>query len=180
MNPTHELDEDDLAVRGALTRLIAEEGRCPSDAQLSAASGVAAAELPKHLRRLADAHLLALHPGGSRPWVVHPFALAPGACHVQTATHSYWANCLYCAFGIATGSNQAATITTRYGGEAETVRYRVSGAASITAPTCSTCPLRRRSGGTMWCSHAQPFSRSSIATMLSPGVNGMGCRLAQR
>ncbi|MEO5821639.1 MAG: hypothetical protein ABIT71_14150 [Vicinamibacteraceae bacterium] len=46
------------------------------------------------LRRLQDAHALQLHPLGCRPWVVHPFALAPGSCWVQTPRIGYWAQCL--------------------------------------------------------------------------------------
>ena len=60
-------------------------------------------------------------------WVVHPFALAPGSCWVETPRLGYWANCLYCAFGIAAALRTDATISTRIGGEGEAVRYVVEG-----------------------------------------------------
>jgi hypothetical protein len=72
---------------------------------------------------------LLLHPHACEPWVVHPFALAPGSCWVQTNERGYWANCLYCAFGIAAALRRDAVVTTRFGGEAESVRYVISDGA---------------------------------------------------
>ena len=37
----------------------------------------------------------------------------------------YWANCLYCAFGIAAVLKSDAVISTRIGGEGEAVKYAV-------------------------------------------------------
>ena len=95
------IDKDDETVRGALTRAIARLGHAPEIDALAAELSRPSSEIARSLQRLADAHALLLHPGTTRPWVVHPFALSPGSCWVETARGGYWANCLYCACGIA-------------------------------------------------------------------------------
>jgi hypothetical protein len=108
-----------------LTRLIARLGHAPSLEAIAEEAGSNAAEVGPALERLHEAHALQLHPGSQRPWVVHPFALAPGSCWVATSSKGYWANCLYCALGIAAALRSDAIITTRFGGEADTVIYTV-------------------------------------------------------
>jgi len=124
-------DKDDEAVRGALTRAIARLGYAPGLNDLAVELSRPPAEVKRSLQRLADAHALLLHPGTTNPWVVHPFALSPGSCWVQTERGSYWANCLYCACGIAAAMRCDAHIHTRYGGEEEAVTFRVAGGALI-------------------------------------------------
>ena len=120
------LDAQDERVRGVLTRAIARLGHAPSLDALAAELGRPRQEVERSLQRLADAHALVLHPGTCRPWVVHPFALAPGSCWVETEQGGYWANCLYCACGIAAAMRCDAKIHTRYGGEGEAVTFHVA------------------------------------------------------
>lgn len=122
------LTTTDMSLRGALTQMIAERGFAPSSRELGDRIGRTVEEVDAALRRLHDAHALLLHPHGCRPWVVHPFSLSPGSCWVQTPQRGYWANCLYCAFGIAAALRCDAVVTTRIGGEAETARYTIEGA----------------------------------------------------
>ena len=122
------LSNNDLALRRLLTQSIAERGFAPSLGDLGGRAGISVREVEAALRRLHEAHALLLHPHVCSPWVVHPFALSPGSCWVQTAHKGYWANCLYCGFGIAAALRCDATITTRIGGEAETVRYVIENA----------------------------------------------------
>jgi Alkylmercury lyase len=122
-----ELGLADQDLRGLVTRLIARQGHAPSLPELAGEAGAGLAEVEAGLRRLHEAHALLLHPNRCEPWVVHPFALSPGSCWVETAQRGYWANCLYCALGIAAALAADARITTRLGGEARTVRYRVEG-----------------------------------------------------
>lgn len=156
------LSDADERVRGALTRAIADLGRAPPPEALAAMVGCDLATLEAHLRRLADAHSLLLHPGSTRPWVVHPFALAPGSCWVRTPQRGYCANCLYCAFGIAAATDSHAVITTRYGGEEEQVQYEVQRGIGVTSPGSdvfhlSTPPARWWDNVIFACSTFQPF-----------------------
>ena len=125
------IDREDEAVRGALTRAIARLGHAPGLDDLAAGLSRPPADVARSLQRLAEAHALLLHPGTVTPWVVHPFALSPGSCWVETERGGYWANCLYCASGIAAAMRCDAHIHTRYGGEAEAVTFRVAGGALI-------------------------------------------------
>ena len=125
------VDKNDEAVRGALTRAIARLGHAPSIDVLAAELSRAPSDVRRSLQRLADAHALLLHPGTTDPWVVHPFALSAGSCWVETAQRGYWANCLYCACGIAASLGCDAHIHTRYGGEAEPVVFRVADGALV-------------------------------------------------
>ena len=114
-------------MRGALTRAIARLGHAPDNAALAAELNVDESELEASLQRLHDEHSLLLHPHSHRPWAVHPFALSPGACWVQTPKQGYWANCLYCAFGICAALGADATISTRIAAEREFVQYSIRG-----------------------------------------------------
>jgi hypothetical protein len=126
-----ELSEADQDLRGLLTRMIAERGHAPALAELAEASGQSELETEYSLRRLHDGHALLLHPHCCEPWVVHPFALSAGSCWVDTASRGYWANCLYCAFGIAASLRKDARITTRFGGESETRIFRIGDGALL-------------------------------------------------
>ena len=156
------LSAEDEQVRGALTRAIAELGHAPTPEALARSMGCNLAALEAHLRRLADAHALLLHPNSTRPWVVHPFALAPGSCWVRTPRRGYWANCLYCAFGIAAALDSHAVITTRYGGEEEAPQYEVRrgiGVASASSDVfhLSTPPAQWWDNVIFACSSFQSF-----------------------
>ncbi len=120
-----ELSAADQDLRGLLTRMIAERGHAPPLAELAEAARLDEAEIERSLRRLHDAHALLLHPNRCEPWAVHPFALSAGSCWVETPTGGYWANCLYCALGIAAALRSDARIVTRLGGEGETRYFRV-------------------------------------------------------
>lgn len=154
-------DED---VRGALTRLIAEKGHAPDIATLAGQLHTEPARVETSLKRLHEAHALLLHPNSTAPWVVHPFALAPGGCWVETESRGYWANCLYCAFGVAAALGCDARITTRLGGESETVVLAISngeliqqdGVFHLSTPPASWWPHVIYA-----CSSFQPFNAES-------------------
>ena len=127
MSALTELDQD---LRGLLTRMIAERGCAPTNAELAETAGVDQAAVEESLRRLHETHSLLLHPHRCAPWLVHPFALSAGQCWVDVGEpgapeRGYWANCLYCAFGIAAATGKDAVVTTRFGGERVTTAYRI-------------------------------------------------------
>jgi hypothetical protein len=158
------LDESDCAVRGALTRAIAALGHAPSNVDLASELGVPLAAVEASLRRLHDAHALLLHPGGCRPWVVHPFALSPASCWVETADRGYWASCLYCAFGVAAALAKDAAISTRIAGEGEPVQYEIVGGRPLPSADVFhlSTPVRAWWDNVVHaCSSFQPFHAES-------------------
>ncbi len=124
-NVSNALCQHDLNLRGALTRSIAELGHAPTCLHLAEMCDYTLPEVQASLARLQHAHCLQLHPGTHEPWVVHPFALSPGSCWVDTEARGWWANCLYCAMGIAAAVGTSADIHTRIGGESETLTVRI-------------------------------------------------------
>lgn len=114
-----QLNDFDFQVRGVLTRQIADLGHAPARQDLAAMLRTAPAEIDRSLQRLHDAQALLLHPHCCEPWVVHPFALSPGSCWVEVGERGWWANCVYCAMGIAAAVGSDAAIHTRLGGERE-------------------------------------------------------------
>ena len=122
-----ELSLADQDLRGLLARMIAERGHAPRIEELAEAAGLEEEEVRASLQRLHDGYALLLHPHRCEPWVVHPFALSPGSCWVETPERGYWANCLYCGLGMVAALRCDARITTRLGGEGETRVFRVEG-----------------------------------------------------
>lgn len=122
MNATA-LGDVDQEVRVVLAQEVARLRRCPPTCDVADLLGLSVDAVQQAYLRLQTAHCLLLHPHSTEPWVVHPFALAPGACWVDTPRGGYWANCLYCAIGICAALQCDGEITTRLGGEAETVKY---------------------------------------------------------
>jgi hypothetical protein len=151
----------DQDLRGLLTRMIAQGGRAPSIADLARAAGCDPEIAEASLRRLHDSHSLLLHPHRCEPWVVHPFALAPGGCWVETPARGYWANCLYCGFGIAAALGSDAVLTARLGGEGVTATYRVQGGRLLDADGIfhlSTPVARWWDNVVFACASFQPFA----------------------
>jgi hypothetical protein len=112
-------------LRLKLARAIAADGRAPSNAALAQLAGCGTGEVEAGLNELAALNGLLLHPHKCKPWAVHPFALAPGSCWVKTEARGYWANCLYCAFGIAAALDRDALVFTRLGSEHEQICFKI-------------------------------------------------------
>jgi hypothetical protein len=152
----------DQDLRGLLARMIAARGHAPGLAELAAAAQANTESVEQSLRRLHDAHALLLHPHECEPWVVHPFALSAAGCWVETPVRGYWANCLYCGLGIAAALDSDAVITTRLGGEGETVRYRVESGRLVDAEGVFhlSVPAARWWDNVIFaCASFQPFAR---------------------
>lgn len=114
-------------VRVVLAQGVARRGACPPTQEVAAHLQLQTEAVERAYLRLQAAHCLLLHPGTANPWVVHPFALAPGPCWVETPHAAYWASCLYCAIGICAALRCDGAITTRLAGEGQTVRYTLVG-----------------------------------------------------
>lgn len=121
------LSEQDLCLRGELTRAIAELGHAPSAEDLARRCNCTPGDVEHSLRQLHAAHCLALHPDRTEPWAVHPFALSPASCWVSAGDRGWWANCLYCGMGIVAALDLDAEIHTRFGGEAEPLVVSIAG-----------------------------------------------------
>ena len=90
---------EDLAVRYATYRLVAELGRAPSVDEVALAIGQGNDAVAAAWRRLHDAHALVLD-GEGRLRMANPFSAVETPHRVVAAGRSWFANCGWDAFGI--------------------------------------------------------------------------------
>jgi hypothetical protein len=112
-------------VHHALLTAIIAIGRAPEATDLAATLGVSPAELHASLKRLDANHGVVLHPGTTRVWIVHPFALSPTLNWVAGRGRGWWAPCLWCALGVALLVGEDVEITTRLGAERDELHLHV-------------------------------------------------------
>jgi hypothetical protein len=104
-----------------LIRGLIERGRCPTNSELANRIGIQPEQLEQLLRSLAEIHGVVLHPHVCEPWVIHPFSTTPTLNWIEKEGLSWWAACIWCAFGIAVLVEGKVEIHTRYGAEREAV-----------------------------------------------------------
>jgi hypothetical protein len=122
----------------ALTRLhyelvhgLIQTGACPTNADLSRQLGLSLPETEDLLRSLAAIHGVVLHPHTPAPWILHPFSLTPTLNWIESGNRSWWAPCIWCAFGVATLVGGKVHLHSRYGAEAESVTIPVTNGRPI-------------------------------------------------
>jgi hypothetical protein len=113
-------DEHDLSrLHHAMIRGLLIRGACPTNSELAQQLEVAAPKLEELLHALSDIHGVVLHPHICEPWIIHPFSLTPTIHWIEAPHASWWAPCIWCAFGVATLAGGKVQIHTSYGGEGE-------------------------------------------------------------
>ena len=117
------------ALRCAIVRHIVERGHAPDTKRLGALFGCAPDAVRAGLKRLADAHGIALHPDGESVWAAHPFSLAPTPFLVRRGGGEWWGNCAWCSLGIAGLLGGGVTITTTLGARDRQVAIHVEDGA---------------------------------------------------
>ena len=105
---------------------ILERGHAPSHEQLAQRVGVSVEELKRSLERLHAERGLVLHPNTHNIWLAHPFALSPAATWVTTATHGFWAPCLWCGLGVAALAEGDVEVHSSFAGHHEPFLVRVT------------------------------------------------------
>src|SRR5262245_58373583 len=96
------------------TTYVTERGYPPAVDPLARLAGCSAAEAGRALTQLSDMHGVILEPGSTRVWSLHPFALTPTSFWVSTDDgRGWWANCAWCALGVAAALKRDVTISTR-------------------------------------------------------------------
>lgn len=115
----------DAAVRHAINRHAVDVGYAPDVRILAARLQASAADIERSLARLNESHGLVLHPNSSRIWIAHPFSFSPTPFWVVAERGVWWANCAWCALGIAAMVEDDARIVTREGGEETSVEVHI-------------------------------------------------------
>jgi len=107
------------SIHHELIRTLIDRGSCPNRSELARRLDMPVAEVEQLLSMLAEIHGVVLHPHICEPWLVHPFSTTPTAHWVEGPGGSWWAPCIWCAFGVATLVAGETRIHTRVGAEAE-------------------------------------------------------------
>jgi hypothetical protein len=105
------VEEFDGRVRLAVYRSFLDEGRAPAPPELAVAVGSSTPEVEAALRRLADQHVLVLAPGTPYVWMANPFSAITTPFRVDVGSRTWFANCIWDAFGIPAVVGQAGRIT---------------------------------------------------------------------
>jgi hypothetical protein len=110
------------AVRLAIYRSFAGQGRPPSAAEVAAETGLAEAAVKDAMRSLHEAHAIVLTPAGDAVRMAHPFSAAPmgfvvGASGTGPAGYAgdrmWWGGCAWDSFGIGAALGEPVVIQTR-------------------------------------------------------------------
>lgn len=116
------LNQADRAVRLAIYRSFASDGRPPSVGQIAAETGLAEASVSGAMRNLHDAHAIVLTPSGDAVRMAHPFSAAPmgfvvGAGGAGPAGYAgdrmWWGGCAWDSFGIGAALGEPVVLRTR-------------------------------------------------------------------
>ena len=87
-------------VREAVFGAIVRTGRAPNAGSVAAKAGLSLDQVRSALRALADAHVIALGPGGESIRIAPPFAAGKTRYRVRSGQRSWYAPCAWDAFGI--------------------------------------------------------------------------------
>ena len=94
----------DRTVRWLVYRYFEETTRAPELRRLARLAEASVADTAASLRRLHDAHVLVLHPGGPerepRVWMAHPFSDVPTPYVVDVRERLYSAACAWDALAL--------------------------------------------------------------------------------
>jgi hypothetical protein len=116
----------DINVKLAIYRVIADTGKAPAIAQVAAKLGSTTVAIREAFQRLFAKRLLVLEPGTFEIRMAPPFSAVPTSFVVAAAEKSYFANCVWDAYGIAAALHQDVDVSTSCGccGEPMTLAVR--------------------------------------------------------
>jgi hypothetical protein len=116
--------DNELALSRLHYELISDmiqTGACPTTTELALRFGATPSDIDDLLLSLADLHGVVLHPHRPAPWILHPFSLTPTLNWIEGRSRSWWAPCIWCAFGVATLAGGEVRIHSRYGAECDAI-----------------------------------------------------------
>lgn len=119
----------DIAVKLEVYRVFSDTGRAPLSAEVAAALGAEAAAVRESFLRLRGTRLLWLEPDSGEIRMAPPFSAVPTAFEVTAGGRSYFANCVWDAYGIAAALHRDADVAARCGCCGEPMTMAVQGGA---------------------------------------------------
>ncbi|HEY7195823.1 MAG TPA: organomercurial lyase [Gaiellaceae bacterium] len=114
-------------VRLAVYRHFLDRGRPPGAAEIAETLGLTQAAAEDALRRLDEAHAIALAPGTLDVWLAQPLSAAATGFRVRADRRSWWGACIWDALGIPAMLGEDAVVETADPATDEAFELRVSG-----------------------------------------------------
>ncbi|KAK9321099.1 hypothetical protein V1517DRAFT_184841 [Lipomyces orientalis] len=128
------MDDKARKVRYEIFNFYLKECRPPTVNELAEVSGLASTEVFSILRQLEELHHIVLYKHDScSPTPIamaHPFSHLPTPFLVSEGSRSWWANCAWCAFGLAAMLSPSRTIVSVRSGSINTeLKFIIEGNA---------------------------------------------------
>ena len=119
------LTDTDWDIRLFIYKSLVASGRAPDVSAISAQFGISASEARAALRRLRDAHALALRAGSSDILMANPLSAVPTDYRVVIGKSALYANCAWDSLGIPAMLSADARIEARHPLTRDLIEYRV-------------------------------------------------------
>jgi len=124
----------DVSVKLAIYHVIANTGKAPSIAQVAARLNSSVAIIREAIQRLYTKRLLVLEPDTFEIRMAPPFSAVPTSFAVAAAGKSYFANCVWDAYGIAAALHLDVGVSTSCGCCGEPMTLAVREGAPVQTP----------------------------------------------
>lgn len=120
-------DELDLQVKLFIYRTVRERGRPPFRSDMATRFQLPLPDVDRSLARLKGRRLLMLAPDSGEIVMAPPFSATPTGFQVQSAGTTYYANCVWDAYGIPAALHQDAVVSASCGCCGDPAELRVTG-----------------------------------------------------
>jgi Alkylmercury lyase len=124
----------DVEIKLRIYGSIAETARVPTRLQLAGSIGVDEMEIAGALTRLREKKLVFLARDSGEIVMAPPFSAVPTAFAVRSEGKTYFANCVWDAYGIAAALHKDAEIDASCGCCGEPMRMAVRDGACVSTP----------------------------------------------
>lgn len=124
----------DITVKLAIYHAIADTGQAPTIAQVAAKLDSTTVATREAFQRLFEKRLLVLEPDTFEIRMAPPFSAMPTPFTVAAAGKSYFANCVWDAYGIAAALHKDVDVATSCGCCSEPMTLAVRESAPLQTP----------------------------------------------
>jgi hypothetical protein len=115
----------DWKVRLSITRFFASHGLPPTTYEIAALEGYQNSEIATAYRDLHDRGQILLCEDDSKLRAAHPYSAIPTAYWIESENVGWWANCAFCALGVAVIASRPVKIYARLGAMRESITLQI-------------------------------------------------------
>lgn len=116
----------DRRTRLSITRFFESKGYAPTIDDIALMGNSSCSEIRDSFRRLECQHQISLCPSATHIRAAHPYSALPTAYWVESGHKGWWANCAFCALGVAVIAGKSARVLARLGAMNEAVTFHIN------------------------------------------------------